>query len=225
MKKKYYTLVASLPHLPWVEEAEVLPINKERLMARLRMLDPEDLEDIEACQKYLLFRHQPTEIKDEILLGQYKKFFENINNETLQAFANRHMGTRILIASLRRKVKNMTPYPAKFYNALSGWAQHIENNWEDRYFKLSSIFPWVVQAREFLESGDALGLDRLLMSVVWRNLDRYQEGKDFEFEEVFAIVFKWHMLERWMAHNESQAQERFEELMKEVTASHEQVFS
>ena len=46
VRRSYYTLVASLPALPRLEQAERLPINETRLVERLRMLHPEDAKQV-----------------------------------------------------------------------------------------------------------------------------------------------------------------------------------
>ncbi len=40
--REYYTLVASLPALPYFEKAQRLPINEVRLWQRMGMLEPDD---------------------------------------------------------------------------------------------------------------------------------------------------------------------------------------
>jgi len=194
------------------------------LNGRLRMLEEEDREDVEAAESFLLFRGRPIELKDEVLIAQYKLFMKNIHNETIRNFIQHHMDIRIVLASMRRKKRGLKAYPASIYSALSQWAKHIEKNWEDRSFRLSYVFPWLPEAQELLEKGRALEFDRLLMSVVWDGLDRFRYGKDFEIEEVFSFIFKWNILNRWLAHEAKAAGERFEELLREVTSEHEEIF-
>ena len=49
----YYTLLASLPPLPRFDQTDRLPITRERLEQRLRMLTPDDAELYEHAVEFL----------------------------------------------------------------------------------------------------------------------------------------------------------------------------
>ena len=76
-----------------------------------------------------------------------------------------------------------------------------------------------------VSAGDALGLERLLMDVVWRRLERIAETRPFGFEEVFAYVFRWDIAARWLAYGVDGAIARFDELVAEGMREHRQIFA
>ena len=55
----YYELIASLPHLPRFDKAESLPMSRERLLNRLKMLEPEDYKKADKAVEFLAWRRQP----------------------------------------------------------------------------------------------------------------------------------------------------------------------
>lgn len=59
MSRGYYTIIASLPHLPRFDKAERLPISRERLIQRLKMLEPEDFKLAENVAEFIAWRRQP----------------------------------------------------------------------------------------------------------------------------------------------------------------------
>ena len=67
----YYTLVASLPHLPHFERAERLPISEKRLRERLRMLEADDIEVVRRGVEFLAWRDHPTERTDAEMVSRY----------------------------------------------------------------------------------------------------------------------------------------------------------
>ena len=71
MAKQYYTLVSSLPDLPHFAAAEVLPISRERLEGRLKMLDPVDAADLRRTRSLIAWQEQPAMRTDEQVIGQF----------------------------------------------------------------------------------------------------------------------------------------------------------
>ena len=69
----YYTLLASLPPLPRFDQTERLPITRERLAQRLRMLSPEDAELFECAAEFLAWRRQTATRTDQEMIANFKK--------------------------------------------------------------------------------------------------------------------------------------------------------
>ncbi|MGB5351058.1 MAG: DUF2764 family protein, partial [Polyangiales bacterium] len=92
-------------------------------------------------------------------------------------------------------------------------------------FGLSAAFPWIVEAQGFLEQGDALGLETLMMGESWKKLSQISDAHPFGFEQVFAFVYKWDILHRWLSYDAEKARQRFEELILEVTSDHQNLFA
>ena len=71
----------------------------------------------------------------------------------------------------------------------------------------------------------AVDLERLLMNTIWRKLARVGDAIPFGFEQVFAFVFQWDMVQRWLSYDAEAGKTRFQELISEVTREHQQLFA
>jgi hypothetical protein len=61
--------------------------------------------------------------------------------------------------------------------------------------------------------------------VVWRRLSALEALQPFSFESVFAFVFKWDCVKRWLSYDADEAKENFQELATEVIRDHQQLFA
>ena len=102
---------------------------------------------------------------------------------------------------------------------------HIERNWEMPDLRLGLAYAWINQARQYLESGESLALERLLMGLLWDHVDRSVQPFEFGIEAVLVYVLKWDILQRWLSYNVEEASKRFEELVSEVSDEQRQLFS
>ena len=82
-KRKYFTLVASLPGLPFFDRAERLPINMERLKERLTMLSHEDQKMVDQISAFIIWRRQPMDRSDEEMIADYNRAKQNIEDPHL----------------------------------------------------------------------------------------------------------------------------------------------
>jgi hypothetical protein len=213
----YYTLLASLPPLPRFDRAERLPITRARLLQRLSILTPEDAALFEVAATFLAWQRQTATRTDEEMITSFKRMEEQLTHPALQCFFEFSIDQRTIQAALRRRHRGM---PAQIPDKPWGvgrLVRHIERNWDDPYFKLSNLYPWISQARAHLEAGETLALERLLKNVLWDNVDRSVEPFDFGFQAVLAYVIKWDILNQWLSYNIEEAKTRFEELVAEVT--------
>jgi hypothetical protein len=101
---------------------------------------------------------------------------------------------------------------------------HIERHWDEPDFKLSGVYPWIPHVRVYLEKGAALELEQFIMGLVWDRFDREFPDKPFGIEALVAYFFKWGILQQWLIYDRDGAQERFEELVAEVTDEWEGLF-
>jgi hypothetical protein len=97
----------------------------------------------------------------------------------------------------------------------------IADHWNEPTFGLDAPLPWVARARASLVSGDAVGLQRMMLELAWRELGQITERYPFRFEAVFAYAFKWGILNRWLTYDASAATARFRELIRESMGEHE----
>ena len=213
----YYTLLASLPPLPRFDRAERLPITRERMQQRLGMLTPEDAALFEHAAEFLAWQRQTATRTDEEMIASFKRMEEHISHPALQSFFEFPIDQRTIMAALRRRHQGFpAPSPGEPWG-VGRYVRHIENNWDDPYFKLSAVYSWIPQAQAHLEAGETLALERLLKNVLWDHVDRSVEPYDFGFQAVLAYVIKWDIFQQWLSYNVEDAKKRFEELVAEVT--------
>jgi len=60
---------------------------------------------------------------------------------------------------------------------------------------------------------------------VWQRLSRISDARPFGFEQVFAFVFRWDLVQRWISWDADAAKTRFQQLITEVTCDHPQLFA
>jgi hypothetical protein len=216
---EYITLVSSLPYLPPFERAERSPITRLRLEQRLRSLKPEDARQLalaEALVSWRLSLAKPKTDKDMVL--RCCAALQEITQPALLEFVEFRIAQQTILAALRIRQSN-TLFESSFLEQVNGasrWVGFIASHWDDPDFKLTPVYPWIPEARSYLETNDASGLDCLMMNLIWLRLSRIAEGNRFGFEAVFAFVFKWDILQAWLARDAEKAKSRFQEMIKEV---------
>lgn len=225
-RRQYITLVASLPFLPRFDQAERLPITVERLEARLRILAPDDAAIVERVAAFLAWQRQPVERTDSEVVALFQAMTDvAVQHPTLMAMITFRMQERTVMAALRRRQRGGLAPAAGEQWGVGPWVQHILRNWDDPDFKLGLLLPWVPQAREYLQAGETLALERLLMGLIWDGVDRLAQHDPFGFEVVLAYLFKWDIVHRWLSYSSEAARARFEALVTEVIGEHNQLFA
>ncbi len=220
----YYTLLASLPPLPRFDQAERLPITRERLRQRFSMLTPYDAELLERAAAFLAWQQQTATRTDQEMIASFKKMEEYIAQPILQSIFDFPVDQRTIMAALRRRFRGL-PAPASGESwGVGRYVNHIERNWDDPHFKLSAVYPWIPQARIHLEAGETLALERLLKNTLWDHIDRSVPSYEFRFSAVLSYIIKWDILHRWLSYDIENAKARFEELVTEVTHDQPRLF-
>jgi hypothetical protein len=220
----YYTLLASLPHLPRFGQTVRLPITRERMQQRYSMLTPEDAALFEHAAEFLAWQRQTATRTDEEMIANYKRMEKTMAHPALHGFFEFPVDQRTILAALRRRHRGMPrPAPGEPWG-VGRLVGHIERNWDDPYFKLDNLYPWISQARAHLEAGETLNLERLLKNVLWDHVDRSVQPYDFGFRAVLGYVIKWDIIDQWLSYNVEEAKTRFEELVAEVTDEQQQRF-
>ena len=217
MAKPYITLVVSLPYLPPFERAERSPITRLRLEQRLHTLEPEDARQLALAEALVSWRMSLAKPKtDKEMVLRYHAALKEINQPALRAFIEFRLDQQTILAALRQRIAVFESPFLEQVNGASRWAGFIASHWDSPDFKMAAVFPWIPEARSYLEANDASGLDRLMMRIIWQRLSRIAESNSFGFEAVFAFVFKWDILQAWLARDAEKAKSRFQELIKEV---------
>jgi len=216
-RRVYYTLMASLPPLPRFDQAERLPISRERLQARRRMLEPEDESLLEASVAFLAWEREPAHRTDQDRAQELKRLGELSGHPGLWSLLEFPVNQRTVLAALRRRYRGRpAPVSGEPWGA-GPLVRHLEKHWDDPDFKLRALYPWIPEARGHLESGEALALERLRLNLLWDRLDRSPYAHDFGLEAFLLYFLKWDMVQRWLSYSGQGAAARFEELVMEVT--------
>lgn len=219
-RRSYYTLVASLPALPRLELAERLPINETRLKERLRMLHPEDAEQVELLSQAIRWENHPPGERDAEVAAGYRDLLGEDTHPGVRKAVEFRLDLRTVLAALRRRQRGETEGPKDAAWGVGRWVRHIESHWTDPDFRLAGVFPWIPEAREHLEDGRALELEKLVMNLVWDSLDQTAAGRHFALENVIVFLSRWDMLRRWLSYGEEAARTRFEGLATSLFADH-----
>jgi hypothetical protein len=214
----YYDLVASLPQLPHFARAERLPITPLRLTQRLRLLTPDHARQLARAQSLILWRPpQMLSRTDADLIRGYVELEKSPIDRALRQYVAMRMEQQTLLWALRRKLEGLGWPEDTRLAGLGPLVHHLRRYWEEPAFRLQHVHPWLPAAGELLAAGDALGLERLLMDVTWRWLDRCAQQQMFDFRAVFAYFFRWDMLQAWLVNDAEKAKIRFSELIEQVT--------
>ena len=216
IRREYYTLIASLPPLKKFDQAERLPINMERLRERLTILGQEDAKLVDSVASFIIWHRQPMERSDKEMFVVYKQLIESIDNPMIKEMINLRIDIRTIVVALRRHYRGLPAPKSGELWGMGRWVQHIEKYWDDQNLRLAAVYPWIPQVREYLENGNALELERLQMNQVWEGVDRLEDQNYFGIDVIFSYLFKWDMMQRWLANDVESAKLRFDELVAEV---------
>lgn len=224
MKSKgYYTLVTSLPHLPRFDKADRLPITRERLLQRLKMLDSDDYKLAERVAEFISWRRQPIGRTNAEIISIYNQGVNLIfESKLLKPLLELPVNQKTIITAMRRREKGLSrPDPGELWG-VGPLVPHIEHHWDKPFFKLQSAYPWVVQAENYLHEGELLKLEYLLANLIWNKLDFMLIKNYFGFEAVMAYLLKWDILQQWLSSHTEEAKTRFDELVLETINEYEQ---
>jgi hypothetical protein len=214
----YYDLVTSLPHLPYFERAPRLPISRLRLDQRLRLLRAAHAEQLARAQPLAGWRPDRLRWKSEAEMFQgYNGLMASRLEPSLREYVAFRMDQRTLVAALRRKREGLPAPDRATPWGIGSWVRPVTMHWDDPDFGPAHAVPWLAEARDLLAVGEARGLERLLMDVAWRWLDRCAQEDMFSFEAVFCYVFKWDILQARLAWDADKAKTRFRDLIDRVT--------
>jgi hypothetical protein len=221
----YYTLVTSLPQLPYFDGAGWLPLSRKQLDQRLSMLSDEHARQLRNAEGLVEWQRQPITRTSQQVADKYRKLMPEISDASLREFVQYRMAQRTALVALRRQRLGLPAPAADEVWGVGPWLHLMLACWDRKDLGLSHLLPWIEQAAYLLDSGEALELERLLMGAVWERLGRLAERSPFGFEQVIAFVFRWDILQRWLSYNAETGRIRFQELVAEVTREQQQLFA
>lgn len=220
--RHYYTLIASLPPLPHFAAAHHLPINRDRLQARLTMLHPEDRQRVRRLSAFLRWHRQPRGRDDATMVKEYDLLMRSIVGTPSARLVEETVTPRTVVAALRRRRLGLpAPLPGEAWG-LGPWVGALQRNWHKPEFGLAAVFPWLGRVRDLLAAGKALEMERFLVELEWQRLLAARPLDGFCFEALLNYLFRWNLLEQWLSYGAAAAGQRFEELLMEVIGDHAQ---
>ena len=223
MIRRYYQLVASLPALPDFRQTRLLPLSRRRLEERLSLLHVEDLEELTRAERLISWHRQPVSRTTEEIVAMYDEVVAHNRTRELRNVVDFRMNMRTVMVALRLRRQGKAAPSGRW--GTGPYTRIIESRWAEAEFGLGAVFPWISEAQAFLDQGDAMELEKLMMGQSWKKLSQISDAHPFGFEQVFAFAYKWDILHRWLSYDAEMARDRFEELLLEVTSDHQNLFA
>lgn len=214
MGRFYYTVVAGLPRLRRFDQAERLPISRERLGRRVAGLEPDDARDLHVAWVVFDSPYDPT--ADEEVAAHWWRLVRDVGSPAVRCYLAGLIDRRALVAALRRRQAGAgAPAAAALGAAASAWS--IRHRFAEPEFGLGAVHPWLTRVRESLEEEDAIGAQRALAEVEWSLLAAMADAHRFRLEEVVAYVLEWELTRSWVTKDAAAATRVFQQLIEEVT--------
>ena len=223
MIRRYYQLVASLPALPDFRQTRLLPLSRRRLEERLSLLHVEDLEELMRAERLISWHRQPVSRTTEEIVAMYDEVVAHNRTRELRNVVDFRMNMRTVMVALRLRRQGKAAPSGRW--GTGPYTRIIESRWAEAEFGLGAVFPWISEAQAFLDQGDAMELEKLMMGQSWKKLSQISDAHPFGFEQVFAFAYKWDILHRWLSYDAEMARDRFEALLLEVTSDHQNLFA
>jgi hypothetical protein len=217
-------LISSLPYLPPLFSQKELPLSHIQLRQRLSMLKFDDAQVLKKIEEICNWDYHPMEKTDESIVIENEKIVPEFD-KPLREILQWRLELRTVVAALRRRHLGM-PQPQRGEKWGYGyWVNYIVRNWKEPNFELERFFPWVTDANRLLKEGDAAGLERLLLGLVWSYLNRFGENHYFNFVAVVVYILKWHLNARWARYNGVAAEKRFDDIVEQALGDFASIYS
>lgn len=211
---EYVSLISSLPSSNRLFLAKLPPISRLRLEQRLKQLNAQDLRTLRQVESVLNWSMQNLAASDQELISQAKKVYLGLKSETLKTLVRDKMELRTCVAALRHRAQGKNA-PDNLHWGFGRWVSHINRNWNETHFALETVFPWLPQAKGFIEKKDAEGMERFILDHAFKQLQRFVNQHYFDLEAVIIYVLKWSIIDRATLYNIEAAKHRFIELVEQ----------
>jgi hypothetical protein len=216
----YVMLISSLPSSEALFRVKQPPLSKIRLDQRLKMLSDEDLQLLKLVESTLKWDELSITTSEQEIIEYGRKTINQINNESLISLIEERLELRTIVAALRLKHRKVSP-PSPREWGISRWTKHIIQNWAEPDFRLSGAYPWISEAKKFIDDEDPLGFERFILIQAYRSLRRHGQRHTFNLEAVVIYVLKWDVFDRWARNNAEEALQRFDSLTSSGLGIHE----
>jgi hypothetical protein len=217
----YYLLISSLPALPPRLDVDRLPITLERLQARLRMLEPEDAQEINRMLDILTWSRQFLEADDATVVQRYGALMQELTNPLVREVLAVGMDVRMVVAALRRRRHGLGPPTVGF----GQWFDHIRRHFNQPDFRLGHVFPGIIRFDELLAQGEVLNLYRHMLGATWTYLKKRAEDYVFSFEAVVLYIARWEIMRQWQQLQAERGRAVFEALVTEALGEYAKLYA
>ena len=218
----YVTLMASLPAIRFLSD-KAPPINGARLAERLKALAPADAVLVQRLTRIVSWRFIDVAQDDAAFLAEAEALLADLDSPTLAAALRERLEMRTVVAALRRRHAGEDAPPK---GVRWGFGRHVERlrtGWGQPDFGLAAFYPWLPAAREALEAGNAVALERLLLETAWNQQARHAFGHEFDLEAAAFYLLRWSMADRWARYDADAAQARFRDLLDKALVDAPQI--
>jgi len=219
--RRYYQLICSLPALPTRFDAARLPISRERLQNRLRMLDPDDAQEIHGFLDILGWSEKFADTSDAMVVEKYGQLMQRIRYPMTREAAARVVDARMIVNALRRRRRGLGPPEI----GIGQWYHHVRRHFDEPDFRLGHAFPRLPELRRLLEEGDAMGFERGLIAATWAWLRNRANDYFFTFEAVVIYVARWELMQHWQKMEAERGRAIFESLVAETLGKYADLYA
>jgi hypothetical protein len=218
----YHMLVCSLPVLPTRFDVGRLPMTLERLQARMRMLEPEDAEEVSRMLDVLRWGWQFAEARDTAVARRYGELLQRITNPLVHEVLATGMNMRMIMVGLRRRRQGLGPPPVGFGECFDQIRRHF--NQPD--FGLGHTHAWLIPFDQLLQHADVLTLYRRVLGEMWAYMKKREQDYDtFSFEAVVLYIARWDISRRWVQLQPERGRKIFEALVTEAMGEYAKLYS
>ncbi|HWJ71992.1 MAG TPA: hypothetical protein VNX29_02385 [Kaistia sp.] len=221
-QERYVMLMASLPAIRFLAD-KALPINQARLGERLKLLEPEDRDELIRIASIISWNRIDVGDDDAAYLVRAERIIAGIRSGLLRDAVQERLEIRTVIAALRRRAAGEDAPAANSAFGLSRHVETIRRNWAVPDFGLARFYPWLASAKEKLDQGDASGLERLILDVTWTAAARREFGHEFDLEAVAFYLMRWQLADRWARYDADAAAFRFKALLDAALSDRHEV--
>ncbi|MEA1938933.1 MAG: DUF2764 family protein [Pseudomonadota bacterium] len=215
--RHYYTLIASLPHLPPHFDLRRTPISRPRLDARLRMLTDQDRTLVVDIERFMNWSYQSTTETDASMRAHYDELIERVADRSvlLEILRFRASERTVMAALRRRKVGKPPPAPGEIFG-IGNDVQMIKDNWDKPDFGLGRVYPWIDTVRRLIDNGEAAELEKTLFGIIWHHLNKCALGQHFSLESLIIYLCRWDIVDRYVSYEGEAGLENFKLLVTET---------
>jgi hypothetical protein len=217
--------MTSLPHHGRLFAARQTPLSRIGLENRLQMLEEEDRDLLREIESLLQWWSHPMRRSDGEIAALARRLVVTLDDALLCDLVSWRLELRTVMAALRRRRLGQSAPEGLRDWGYGRWLAQIRRYWNDPGFRLEGVFPWVLEADRLLHARDTLGLERLLLGLVWNRLESAGVGHYFDFTAVVIYVLRWNVVARWTRCEGQEAVQRFQGLVEAGLGEHAGLFA